>query len=85
MERTEAKGMIHEMAGGAQAMAGDLLGNADMQVSGRVKALCGKSQRLANNAAHATRETIAENPLAALGVAVGLGLACGALWAWRRE
>ncbi|WP_322057360.1 glycine zipper domain-containing protein [Paraburkholderia sp. J63] len=80
-----ASGMLHEAAGGAKALAGDLLGDQEMQVSGRVKALCGKSQRLASNAADATRDTIAENPLMALGVAAGIGLICGALWAWKRE
>lgn len=85
MEKTHAKGIVHEVAGGAQALAGDLLGDADMQVSGRVKALCGKSQRLASHAADATRETILDNPLTALGVAVGIGLAFGALWARKHE
>ncbi|MFX1767410.1 CsbD family protein [Paraburkholderia sp. A1RI-2L] len=85
MTRTHASDAVHEAAGKAQALAGDLLGDTDMQTAGRIKALCGKSQRLASNATLATRETIVENPLAALGVAVGLGIACGAWWAARRE
>jgi uncharacterized protein YjbJ (UPF0337 family) len=85
MERTHTKGIIQEAAGGVQARAGDLLGDADMEVAGRVKALCGKSQRFASHAAGATRETIGKNPLMALGMAVGIGLACGALWARKRE
>ncbi|MFX1766827.1 CsbD family protein [Paraburkholderia sp. A1RI-2L] len=85
MERTHARGIVDEMAGGAQALAGDVLGDAEMQVAGRVKALYGKSHRLASNAADATRGTIVDNPLAALGVAAGIGLVCGALWVWKRE
>ncbi|NLP60301.1 CsbD family protein [Paraburkholderia sacchari] len=85
MARTHASDAVHEAAGHAQAFAGDLFGDTDMRVAGRIKALCGKSQRLASNATVATRETIAENPLAALGVAIGLGIACGAWWAARRE
>jgi len=78
---TNVKGMVEEMAGNAQAMAGDALGDDSMRLTGRAKALCGSSQRLAAHAACSARDTISENPLAMLGVALGLGFAVGALWA----
>ncbi|QBR03073.1 glycine zipper domain-containing protein [Paraburkholderia pallida] len=81
----KTKGMMREAAGEAQELAGDLLGDADMHLYGRAKALCGKSQRLAADATMTARDTVAENPLSMLGVAVGVGFLVGALWAARRE
>jgi uncharacterized protein YjbJ (UPF0337 family) len=85
METTKAEGVIHEVAGGAQEAAGKILGDPGMQLSGKARALCGKSQQLAADTAVVAREAIAENPLAVLGAAVGIGFALGALWAWNRE
>jgi uncharacterized protein YjbJ (UPF0337 family) len=85
METTKTEGVVHEVAGEAQEVAGEMLGDAGMQLSGEAKALCGKSQQLVADAAVVAREAIADNPLAVLGAAVGIGFALGALWAWNRE
>lgn len=82
---TKTEGTIRELAGNAQEAAGEMLGDAGMRLSGKARALCGKSQQLATDAAVVTRETIADNPLATLGVAVGIGFALGALWAANRD
>jgi len=81
----KVKGMMREMAGDAQDMAGEALGDDGMRLAGKAKALYGNSQRLAANAACSARDTISENPLAMLGVAIGIGFAVGALWGSRRE
>lgn len=85
METTKAEGLIHEVAGNAQEAAGEMLGDAGMQLSGKAKALCGKSQQLMADATVVAREAIADNPLAVLGAAVGIGFALGAVWARNRE
>ncbi|TDG03270.1 CsbD family protein [Paraburkholderia guartelaensis] len=85
MGTTKAEGTIRELAGDAQEAVGDMLDDAGMRLSGKAKALCGKSQQLATDAAVVTREAIADNPLATLGLAAGIGFALGALWAASRE
>jgi uncharacterized protein YjbJ (UPF0337 family) len=85
METTKAEGIAREMAGDAQEAVGEILGDAGMQLSGQAKALCGKSQQLVADATVVAREAIADNPLAILGAAAGIGFALGALWAWNRE
>ncbi len=85
METDKTTGMVREAAGGAQEALGDMLGDASMQLSGKAKELCGKSQQLVADAALVAREAMAEKPLAVLGVAVGVGIALGALWAWNRD
>ncbi|MCI0152042.1 CsbD family protein [Paraburkholderia sediminicola] len=85
METTKAEGVIHEVAGNAQEVAGAMLDDAGMKLSGKAKALCGKSQQLMADAAVVAREAIADNPVAVLGAAIGIGFALGALWAWNRE
>ncbi|SDD27231.1 CsbD family protein [Paraburkholderia lycopersici] len=82
---TKTEGTIREFAGDVKEAAGEMLGDASMRLSGKARALCGKSQQLATDAAVVTREAIADNPLATLGVAVGIGFALGALWAANRE
>jgi hypothetical protein len=56
-----------------------------MKLSGKAKALCGKSEQLVADAAVVAREAMAEKPLAVLGAAIGIGFALGTLWAWNRE
>jgi uncharacterized protein YjbJ (UPF0337 family) len=85
METEKTVGMVREAAGGAQEAVGDMLGDASMQLSGKAKALCGKSQQLVADAAVVAREAMAEKPLAVLGAVVGIGFALGAVWAWNRE
>ncbi|MEX3686479.1 CsbD family protein [Paraburkholderia sp. BR14263] len=85
MGTTKTEGRVRELAGDAQEAVGELLGDASTRLSGKAKALCGKSQQLATDAAVVTRETIADNPLATVGIAVGIGFALGALWGASRE
>jgi len=85
MESTKTESMIREMAGNAQQAAGEMLGDAQMKLSGKAKALCGKSQQLVADAAVVARDTMADRPLAVLGAVVGIGFVLGALWAWNRE
>jgi len=85
METDKMVGGIREAAGGAQEAVGEMLGDASMKLSGKAKALCGKSQQLVADAAVVAREAMAEKPLAVLGAAIGIGFALGTLWAWNRE
>ena len=85
METDKTMGMVREAASGAQEALGDLLGDASMQISGKAKELCGKSQQLVADAALVARDAMAEKPLVVLGAAVGVGIALGALWAWNRD
>jgi uncharacterized protein YjbJ (UPF0337 family) len=85
METTRVKGMMHEMAGRAEELAGEARGDTGTRLSGKAKALYGNSQRLAANAACTARETVSGKPMTALSVAIGLGFLVGALWASNRE
>jgi uncharacterized protein YjbJ (UPF0337 family) len=85
MEVEKMKGMMHEATGKAEELAGTTLGDTSMRLSGKARALCGNSQRLAANAALAAREMASENPMAVLSVALGVGFVVGALWASNRE
>ena len=85
METEKTAGMVREVAGGAQEAVGEMLGDASMQLSGKAKELCGKSQQLMADAAIVAREAMAEKPLAVLGAAAGIGFVLGALWAWNRD
>ncbi|MCP3716434.1 DUF883 C-terminal domain-containing protein [Paraburkholderia sp. CNPSo 3281] len=85
MGSTKTDSAVSELAANAQEAVGEMLGDASMRLSGNARALCGKSKQLATDAAVVTREAIADNPLATLGIAVGIGFALGALWAANRE
>ncbi|MEM5326347.1 CsbD family protein [Paraburkholderia sp. JHI2823] len=82
---SKATSMAREVAGEAKDLAGDVLDDPEMRLYGKAKALCGKSQRLAANAADAARDTVSENPLSMLGVAAGIGVLVGAWWAASRK
>ncbi|WP_027796331.1 CsbD family protein [Paraburkholderia acidipaludis] len=85
METAKVKGMAQEVAGRAEELAGDALGDTGTHLVGKTRALCGSLQRLAANAASSARETVSGNPLAALGIALGIGMLVGALWSANRE
>lgn len=85
METTKVEGMAREAAGEAKQMAGDLLGDPGMQLSGKAKALCGRSQELMADAALVARDAMSDKPLVVLGAAIGIGFALGALWANNRD
>ncbi|MCX5539393.1 DUF883 C-terminal domain-containing protein [Paraburkholderia sp. CNPSo 3076] len=85
MGSTKTDSAVSELAANAPEAVGEMLGDASMRLSGNARALCGKSKQLATDAAVVTREAIADNPLATLGIAVGIGFALGALWAANRE
>jgi uncharacterized protein YjbJ (UPF0337 family) len=85
METTKAEGTLREVAGDVQQAAGDLLDNASAQVSGTAKELTGKAQQLYADFADVVRESTVERPLAALGIAVGVGFILGALHAATRS
>jgi uncharacterized protein YjbJ (UPF0337 family) len=84
-ETVQTEGGLRELAGEAQEAAGDMLGDAGTRLAGNERALRGKSQKLAADAALVTREAIAGNLLATLGLAIGIGFALGAWWAANRE
>lgn len=85
MEMAKTKGAVQEVTGGAKAAAGDMLGDTGMHLAGKAKELCGKSQQLTADAAETARDMVTDNPLMMLGVAAGVGMIIGALWAWRRD
>lgn len=79
METTKAEGTLREVTGQVQQAAGELLGDAGAQVTGKAKELGGKAQKLYADVAGMVRESTVERPFAALGVAAAVGFILGML------
>jgi uncharacterized protein YjbJ (UPF0337 family) len=84
MESTKAEGVVREAVGTVQETVGSVIGDASAQLSGRAKALCGKTQQLYADAVDVARDSIVEKPMATLAIAAVAGFALGALWASNR-
>ncbi|MEM5310631.1 CsbD family protein [Paraburkholderia sp. JHI869] len=84
MSTRNAHAIANEVAGEAQHLAGDMLGDPAMGLAGKAKVLYGKSQQALNNAADVTRDNVADKPMTALGLAAAVGFALGAAWALNR-
>jgi uncharacterized protein YjbJ (UPF0337 family) len=85
METTKGEGALREVAAHVQEAAGNLLGDASEQVSGKAKELSGKAQQLYADFAEVVRESTVERPFAALAIAAGVGFILGALRAANRS
>lgn len=81
MDTGDVNGAAKEAAGNLKDMVGAAIGDPALQLSGKAKALCGRSQELIGDAAEVARDTISESPLLVLGAAVAVGFVLGTLWA----
>jgi uncharacterized protein YjbJ (UPF0337 family) len=84
METTNAEGTLREVSGHVQEAVGGLLGDTGAQLSGKAKELGGKAQKLSADFAEIVRDTTAERPLMALGIAAAVGFVLGMLRAANR-
>jgi uncharacterized protein YjbJ (UPF0337 family) len=84
METTHAEGTLREVSGKVEEAVGGLLGDTGAQVSGKAKELAGKAQKLSADLTDILRDTTAERPLMALGIAPGVGFVLGMLRAANR-
>lgn len=85
MDTRHAHAIANKVAGEAQHLTGNMLGDPAMGLAGKARVLYGKSQQALNNAADATRDNVADKPMTALGLAVAVGFALGAAWALNRN
>jgi len=88
MNSDRAEGTIREFAGKAQSTVGDVVGDTDSQVDGRIKQAAGQAQQAYGAATEQLRglseeltDRIHETPLLAVLGAVGLGYLIGRLTA----
>ena len=84
VDQNEVEGTAKEYMGKAQGAAGDMLGDTDTSVRGRVNEAAGKLQSgygqvadQAGDIASELGERIKSQPLVAVGIAVGLGYLLG--------
>ena len=79
----QVEGAAQEFGGKIQDAVGGATGDAGTQAMGKVRQAAGKLQQSYGDAVDSVREAAADNPIATLAVAVGLGFLLGALWSRR--
>ncbi|QYD67056.1 CsbD family protein [Paraburkholderia edwinii] len=84
METSKIEGTLQKSAGYVEKTLGDALGDTSAQVSGKAKELTGKAQKLYGDVRGVVKDSTAERPLMALGIAVGIGFVLGMLRAANR-
>jgi ElaB/YqjD/DUF883 family membrane-anchored ribosome-binding protein len=80
METSKSEGTLQQSAGHKE----ETLGDTGAQVSGKAKELSGKAQKLYGDVRGIARDSAAERPLMALGIAAGIGFVLGMLRAANR-
>lgn len=83
MDENQIAGAAKTVAGKVQDAWGGLTGDNATQAEGKVRQLAGKAQGIYGDAVDQTKTAVSENPLAALGVALGVGFLIG-LYVGRR-
>ena len=79
----EAEGAAKDTVGKLQDGMGGLLGDAGLQAKGKAKQFAGQAQGYYRDTLDSVRDVTSDQPLVALGVAVGIGFVLGALLARR--
>jgi uncharacterized protein YjbJ (UPF0337 family) len=79
MDENRVAGAAHNVAGKAQETLGSAMGDMETEGKGRAKQAMGQAQHLYGNALDTARSYTDEQPLTALLIAGGIGLAIGML------
>jgi uncharacterized protein YjbJ (UPF0337 family) len=77
MDEQQVNGGFNQAAGRMQDAAGALAGDVKLQAAGKFRALKGQAQSLYGDVVDNIEHVATENPLAALGAALGVGLVLG--------
>ena len=83
VDTNEAEGTVKDTVGKLQDGMGGLLGDTGMQARGKAKQFAGQAQEYYGDTLDTVRDVASDQPLLALGVAVGVGFVLGALLARR--
>jgi uncharacterized protein YjbJ (UPF0337 family) len=79
MDEQQVNGGFNQAAGRVQDAAGALAGDMKLQAAGKLRALKGQAQSIYGDVFDSIEHAASENPLAALGAALGVGLVLGLL------
>jgi uncharacterized protein YjbJ (UPF0337 family) len=79
MDTTQLEGTLREGTGHVQEAFGDMRGDTAGQVSGKAKELAGKAQKLYGDVGGIVRDSMAQRPFMALGIAAAVGFVLGML------
>ena len=83
VDTNEAEGLAKDTVGKLQDGMGGLLGDTTTQARGKAKQFAGQAQEYYGDTLDTVRDVTSDQPLLALGVAVGAGFILGALLARR--
>ncbi len=83
MDENKIEGVAEEVVGKLQDGMGGALGDSAMQAKGKARQFAGQAQSYYGDTLDTVRDLTADQPLIAVGVAVGLGFLLGALFARR--
>lgn len=79
MDQDRIEGAARNLAGRAQEAVGDLTGDTETEMHGKIKRVAGKAQQSVGAAADEARDYVQHQPLTALLIAGGVGFLLGAL------
>ena len=83
VDTNQAEGAVKDTVGKLQDGMGGLLGDTGAQAKGKAKQFAGQAQEYYGDTLDSVRDIASDQPLLALGVAVGTGFILGALLARR--
>jgi uncharacterized protein YjbJ (UPF0337 family) len=83
MDSNKIDGVAEDVVGKVQDGMGGLLGDTATQAKGKAKQFAGQAQGAYGDTLDSVRDMTSDQPLLAVGVAVGLGFILGALVARR--
>ena len=79
VDENRVEGAFQNATGKIQDAAGGLLGDTDMQASGKINQASGQAQAYYGEALDTIRDVTADRPIVALAAAAGAGLLIGLL------
>ncbi len=83
VDTNQAEGLAKDTVGKLQDGMGGLLGDSATQAKGKAKQFAGQAQEYYGDTLDSVRDVASDQPLLALGMAVGVGFILGALLARR--
>jgi len=75
----KAEGTAQKWVGKAQDAVGDITGDAGTQIKGKAREMAGRTQECYGETLNMVRDSAANNPMATIAVAAGIGFLIGAL------
>lgn len=79
VDENEVEGTARNIGGKIQDALGGLTGDTDTQAQGKMNQAAGQAQKMIGSFAEDLRDNVADQPLTALAIVGGIGLALGFL------